>query len=74
MYYCVIQGRTEYIAMAKKEPFTSDRPSPLTEPGDLWFEFGNTRAEAYFKITDKMIKLGFEKNVVFCGGGEGPQP
>ena len=74
MYYCVIQGKSEYIAMAKQEPFTSDNPDPLAEPGVLWVVIGNTRAEAYFKITDEMIELGLEKNVIFCGAGERPQP
>jgi hypothetical protein len=72
MYYCVIPGKTiPYIGMARKEPFTSDSPDPMTELGELWFEFGDTRAEAYFKITDEMVKLGLEKQVIFCGGGAG---
>jgi len=71
VYYCVVPGRyAKFVAMAKLEPFTSDNPNPMTEPGDVWFELGETRAEAYWKITNEMIKLGLEKDVIFCGGGE----
>jgi hypothetical protein len=45
-HYCAVRGKTKWIALAKHEPFTSDNPDPITEPGDLWFEFGDTPEEA----------------------------
>jgi hypothetical protein len=68
VYYCVVRGRTKFIGMAKLEPFTSRYPNPILEPGDLWFATATTRGEAYWKITDEMIRLGYEKDVFFCQG------
>lgn len=71
MFYKVIPGETvRYIAMAKRVPFTSETPSPLTEPGDLWIQIGDTAAEALSHIQDDMIKQGLEKDVVLCDGGD----
>lgn len=68
--YCVVPVTLKkYIGMAKEEPFTSDKPDPMTEPGALWFAFGDTSAEAYWNITDEMIRLGLEKDVIFCKAG-----
>lgn len=53
-YFSVIDSRTfpgeVFIALAKREPFTSLNPDPMTEPGNLWFEFGPTPAEACEKL------------------------
>ena len=71
VYYCVIHAKRldgRWIGLAKLEPFTSDTPDPITEPGELWFEFGDTQAEAYWNITDEMVSLGHEKDVIFCDG------
>lgn len=70
VYYCVIPNEHGgFIGMAKTEPFTSAQPNPVTEPGDLWFEFGASSAQAFWKITDEMIRLGLEKDVILCDGG-----
>lgn len=42
-------GLEGWIAMAKREPFVCDG-HPVHEPGDLWFQFGDTEAEARAKI------------------------
>ena len=34
----------KYIAWCKREPFTGS--DPINESGDVWFEFGSTRADA----------------------------
>lgn len=70
VYYCVIQGKSKWVGMAKLEPFTRPDPNPITETGHVWFEMGKTRAEAYWKITDEMIRLGLERDVLFCEAGE----
>jgi hypothetical protein len=46
MNYCVIKGKTKFIALAKEEAFTCDNPDPIKEPGEVYFEFGNTPDEA----------------------------
>jgi hypothetical protein len=58
-FYIKIEwGRTEFIAYAKREPFVGCSPT-LMEPGDLWFEFGNSPSEA----RDKLIEsLGFSSH------------
>lgn len=33
-----------WTGLAKREPFVDGRP--LHEPGDVWFEFGETKEEA----------------------------
>lgn len=49
-YYVVVQGQDKFIGLAKKEPFTRENPDPIKEPGDLWFEFGDTPSEAFHAI------------------------
>lgn len=49
-YYAVVQGQDKFIGLAKKEPFTSEKPDPVKEPGELWFEFGDTPSEAFHAI------------------------
>ncbi len=46
MKFCVVKGVTKYIVMAKKEPFTSNHPHPIYEPGEIYFEFRDTEEEA----------------------------
>lgn len=38
----------KWTGLAKHEPFTDGRP--LHEPGDVWFEFGETEEEALANI------------------------
>lgn len=54
MNYCVIKGRNQYIALAKKEPFTRENPDPINEPGELYFEFGNTPEQAMSKLKESL--------------------
>jgi hypothetical protein len=49
-YYAVVRGKDKFVGLAKKEPFTCDNPDPIKEPGELWFEFGNTPNEAFHAI------------------------
>jgi len=49
-YYAVVQGKDKFIGLAKKEPFTCKNPDPIKEPGELWFEFGDTPSEALHAI------------------------
>lgn len=39
-----------WIALAKREPFVLEEPSAIREPGDVWFEFGDTEEEALTKL------------------------
>ena len=41
--------RSQWLALAKRERFITDG-DPIAEPGDLWFEFGASEAEARAKI------------------------
>jgi hypothetical protein len=50
MYFKTVRGKTKWIALAKQEPFTCEYPDPLREPGDLWFELGDTIQEAMEKL------------------------
>jgi hypothetical protein len=60
MFFKVVKGKANYIALAKTEPFTRNDPNPILEPGDLWFEFGQTEEEA---LENLMLSLK-------GGGGE----
>ena len=55
-YFSVVKGKTKYCAMVKKEPFTCEHPNPVSEPGELWFEFGNTPEQALKKLKDELAK------------------
>jgi len=57
-----------WIVFAKVAPF-HEPFDPLKEDGDLWFEFGNTEAEARSNISEEMIRLGLEVSVK-CDSGE----
>lgn len=57
-YWQVFKGHIRYLALAKKEPFIYFA-KPLSEPGELWFEFGPTAPEAYEKLRES---LGLETN------------
>jgi hypothetical protein len=53
MYFSIIKGTTEWIAYAKREPFTtnpSNRFFPMFETGEVWFEIAPTREEALEKL------------------------
>ena len=39
--------------MCKREPFVTDG-QPIHEPGELWFKFGDTEAEAMGKLEAHM--------------------
>ena len=39
-------NQSGFIAFAKTEPFTQDDCNGATEPGDLWFAFGETPRQA----------------------------
>ncbi len=56
MYYRVIQGNSQFIAFAKKEPFVNQDVDIFDEPGDLWFEFGDTPGRALKNLKRSMKK------------------
>jgi hypothetical protein len=56
MNYCVVKGKSRYIALAKEEPFTSENPNPVLEPGELWFELGDTAEEALSKLKESLAE------------------
>jgi len=45
--------------MAKLEPFTIGHP--FYEPGDLWFQFGDTEEEAIAKVRAEVEQLQIEE-------------
>ena len=54
-WYRISEARNEdgYIILAKREMFVLSEFEPLLEPGELWFEFGETEENALdnMKIT-----------------------
>lgn len=44
-----------WIGMAKREPFIGS--DAIAEPGELWFEFGATEAEARHRIEAEVRRL-----------------
>lgn len=44
-WFLVTKGRDRWIGLAKHEPFLAGGHI-INEPGDVWFEFGGTAAEA----------------------------
>ena len=56
MNYCVVKGKTKYIALAKEKPFTSETPDPILEPGWVWFEFGDTQEKALDRLIESLKK------------------
>jgi len=59
VYYSVYQGVSEYVALAKREPFTHPDPHPIYEPGELYFEFGDTPEEALERLKGSLVEEGF---------------
>lgn len=55
MHYHVIKGINHYIALAKEEPFTRENPDPIREPGELWFEFGDTPEQALERLNASLM-------------------
>lgn len=43
-YTCTYQGISRWVAMAKRTPFVTG--DPIREPGEVWFEFGDTEEKA----------------------------
>jgi hypothetical protein len=58
MYFSVFKGSSKYVALAKKEPFTCDNPDPIYEPGELWFEIGDTSDQALERLKESLKKDG----------------
>lgn len=56
MYFYVFKGTSTYVALAKNEPFTCANPNPIYEPGDLWFEFGDTPEQALANLKESLTK------------------
>jgi len=56
MYFCVVKGKTKFIALAKNEPFTSENPDPILEPGEIYFEFGENEKQALDKLKESLKK------------------
>lgn len=54
----------------KNEPFVSDEPDPLKEPGVVYFEFGETPEQAFQNIRNKhCIQVGERHTVPSMGQG-----
>jgi len=49
-YYTVVMKKEKFIGLAKQTPFTKENPDPIKEPGEIWFEFGNTPSDALHSI------------------------
>jgi hypothetical protein len=52
-YWHVFHGESEFVALAKREPFINGHP--IKEPGDVWFEFGATAADAVARLRKELI-------------------
>lgn len=52
-HFTVWQGRTGWVGLAKRSPFVTGHP--LTEPGEIWFEFGATAEEALKAIKASVL-------------------
>lgn len=50
MYFSIVKGKSKFIACAKEGEFVTNPVDPIKEPGKLWFEFGETKAEAFHKL------------------------
>jgi hypothetical protein len=59
-HYAIFKGVSKYVALAKQEPFISDPIHPFYEPGDLWFEFGETPGEAMTHLKASLVIDGFD--------------
>ena len=53
-HFHVWRGETRWVGMAKRTPFVTGHP--ITEPGDLWFEFGATEAEAMAAVKRSVLQ------------------
>jgi hypothetical protein len=58
MYYAVFKGTSKYVALAKNEPFVTNPPDAMWEPGDVWFEFGATAEEALVQLKASLVIEG----------------
>ena len=54
VFYRVVKGKTEYVALAKEAPFVMENPCPIREPGELWFESGETPFEALHNLKNSL--------------------
>lgn len=54
-YIKVKRGTSCFIAYAKRAPFSGCDPI-LLEPGDLWFEFGDSEEEAVENLINADLK------------------
>lgn len=43
-YFATWKGREKWYGLAKREPFVNGHP--IYEPGELWFEIGDTEDDA----------------------------
>ena len=47
-HFVAWQGQSQWIGMAKQSQFLTGHP--ITEPGEVWFEFGDTEKRALRNI------------------------
>lgn len=66
MNFYVYAGRSKWIAMAKEEPFIMSKPSCIDEPGDVYFDMGNTAEEAITKLRESLRMEEFDLSGSFC--------
>ena len=54
MNYQVIDEGDVFIAYAKEEPFTYNPINFIYEPGEIYFEFGNTEEQALERLKEDL--------------------
>ncbi len=52
-HFVTRKGRTNWVAMAKRGWF--ETWNPVTEPGEVWFEMGDTEEEALRRVKDEVL-------------------
>lgn len=60
-YFAIKPGVEQYVALAKREPFVTQGPDPVYEPGELWYEFGDTPEEALGRLVAS-LPTGVKEN------------
>ena len=54
IYYGIFEGKSAFVAMAKKEPFILGCPDPTKEPGEICFQIDENKENAMKKIKEEM--------------------
>lgn len=62
MWYYIVRHESDtdgWIALAKRGPFVADGDA-IREPGDVWFEFGDTAGDARSKIEAEVRSMSIK--------------